>query len=462
MTRPATRRTWIFVALLVALTLAALPRNAHAIPAFARRYRTTCASCHTAAPKLNAVGEAFRLNGYRLREFDEALGRDAGLPLGDEGWRDLWPDGIWPGEIPSGPPISLRVQADVVSIPRGRPDAGLHFRFPRDVYLLSGASLGDGLAGFIEMEGNAEEGVRVLQARLTFTQLFRRIPRGALQLTVGRTNPFLFSFADRQIDRAAIMPFGWQGYRVADLRLSTASGADTIASLNRARIGGLGAGFELHGFLGGRFAYGVGVLQGADPSQSDNNNHKDVYARVRYKWGGLRLDGTYEDGGRPPVGSGGQRWDRSLILEAFAYGGEEPATSARADRYLASGLNLRWLNGPLDLGVGTVVRRDDDPWGIGQAAEMRSHFAKGEYYVWPWFAFSAKAEALRARSAGARRAGYVRGAEDQLRFAPGVIALIRQNVRFAAEADMRGRDASIADAGLRRGTAVTVRLDVAY
>lgn len=459
MTRSATRLGSYAAALLL---LAVLPRDAQAIPAFARRYRTTCASCHTAAPKLNAVGEAFRLNGYRLREFDEALGRDAGLPLGDDGWRDLWPDGVWPGEIPSTPPISLRIQADVASVPRGRPDAGLHFRFPRDVYLLSGASLGDGIAGFIEMEGNADEGVQVLQARLTFTQPIRRIPRGALQLTVGRTNPFLFSFADRQIDRAAILPFGWQGYRVADLRLRTASGADTLSSENQARVGGLGSGVELHGILGGRFAYGIGVLQGADPGQNDNNDRKDAYARVRYKWGGLRLDGTYDDGGRPPAGSGGQRWDRSLILEAFAYGGEEPATDVRADRYVATGVNLRLLQGPLDLGVGTVVRRDDDPWGTGRSAEMRSHFAKGEFFLWPWFAVSAKAEAFRARSAGARRAGYVLGAEDQLRFAPGVIALIRQNVRLAAEADLRGRDASAADAGRRRGTAVTVRLDVAY
>jgi hypothetical protein len=459
MTRQGTR----FVRLLATIIpLAGLPLDAHAIPAFARRYRTTCASCHTAAPKLNSVGEAFRLNGYRLREFDEALGRDTGLPLGDEGWRDLWPEGIWPGEIPSATPISLRIQADVVSVPRGRPDAGLHFRFPRDVYLLSGASLGDGIAGFIEMEGNADEGIQVLQARLTFSQPIRRLPRGAFQLTVGRNNPYLFSFADRQIDRAAILPFGWQGYRVADLRLRTASGTDTLSSLNRARIGGLGSGFELHGILGGRFAYGVGVLQGADPGQDDNNDRKDAYARVRYKWGGLRLDGTYDDGGRPPVGSGGQRWDQSLILEAFAYGGEEPGTGARADRYMAAGVNARLLRGPLDLGVGTVVRRDDDPWGTGATAEMRSLFAKGEYFLWPWFAVSAKAEAFRARSDGARRAGYVRGAEDQLRFAPGVIALIRQNVRLAAEADLRGRDASLADAALRRGAAVTVRLDVAY
>ena len=44
-----------------------LPLTAFDIPAFARMYRTSCSTCHTAAPKLNVLGEAFRLNGYRLR-----------------------------------------------------------------------------------------------------------------------------------------------------------------------------------------------------------------------------------------------------------------------------------------------------------------------------------------------------------------------------------------------------------
>ena len=46
------------------------------IPAFARKYRTGCTTCHTAAPKLNVLGEAFRLNGYRFPENDALLRRD--------------------------------------------------------------------------------------------------------------------------------------------------------------------------------------------------------------------------------------------------------------------------------------------------------------------------------------------------------------------------------------------------
>ena len=84
------------------------------IPAFARMYRTSCSTCHTAAPKLNVLGEAFRLNGYRFPENDKLLRRDSAVVLGGEAWKDLWPRAIWPGEIPGTVPLAFRVANDLV------------------------------------------------------------------------------------------------------------------------------------------------------------------------------------------------------------------------------------------------------------------------------------------------------------------------------------------------------------
>jgi hypothetical protein len=58
-------RTAIVLALLFSAALLA-PRRAGAIPAFARKYETSCQTCHVAAPALTPFGEAFRLNGYRF------------------------------------------------------------------------------------------------------------------------------------------------------------------------------------------------------------------------------------------------------------------------------------------------------------------------------------------------------------------------------------------------------------
>ncbi|HVR87262.1 MAG TPA: hypothetical protein VMU54_23260, partial [Planctomycetota bacterium] len=40
--------------------------RAEALPEWARKYKTSCVTCHEAFPSLNSVGEAFRLNGYRF------------------------------------------------------------------------------------------------------------------------------------------------------------------------------------------------------------------------------------------------------------------------------------------------------------------------------------------------------------------------------------------------------------
>ena len=50
----------------IALTITFWSVPAKAIPAFARKYQTSCTTCHTAFPKLNPFGEAFRRNNYRF------------------------------------------------------------------------------------------------------------------------------------------------------------------------------------------------------------------------------------------------------------------------------------------------------------------------------------------------------------------------------------------------------------
>jgi len=57
------------VALLAVASVASgalAPRPAQAIPIFAQRYGFQCGVCHSVLPELNAFGNAFRNNGYRL------------------------------------------------------------------------------------------------------------------------------------------------------------------------------------------------------------------------------------------------------------------------------------------------------------------------------------------------------------------------------------------------------------
>ncbi|MBI3568856.1 MAG: hypothetical protein HY084_11725 [Gemmatimonadetes bacterium] len=54
---------------MIVLALALLPRPAHAIPAWARRYNVNCSFCHSpSVPRLNATGIGFKWAGYRMPE----------------------------------------------------------------------------------------------------------------------------------------------------------------------------------------------------------------------------------------------------------------------------------------------------------------------------------------------------------------------------------------------------------
>ena len=77
----ALRNIAVRVVLSAVVLTAASP--AQAIPAFARKYGTSCLTCHTVYPKLTPFGEAFRRNGYgtagsrKLKHMPERSGSTA-------------------------------------------------------------------------------------------------------------------------------------------------------------------------------------------------------------------------------------------------------------------------------------------------------------------------------------------------------------------------------------------------
>jgi thiol-disulfide isomerase/thioredoxin len=51
--------------LMTALAVLVTVDVGYGIPAFSRKYKTSCSTCHYAAPMLNGFGKAFKNNGYR-------------------------------------------------------------------------------------------------------------------------------------------------------------------------------------------------------------------------------------------------------------------------------------------------------------------------------------------------------------------------------------------------------------
>ena len=101
--------TRIVAALLSALTAAllAFPAPAAAIPAFARKYETSCLTCHSVYPRLTPFGEAVRRNGYRFPGIDGDYVKQPAVVMGQEANKKTFPSSVWPSSIPASVPLAI-------------------------------------------------------------------------------------------------------------------------------------------------------------------------------------------------------------------------------------------------------------------------------------------------------------------------------------------------------------------
>ena len=128
--------------------------EAAAVPAFARKYQTSCQTCHVAYPKLNTFGQAFRLLGYRMPGETEDQVKQPDVPLGSSAYKRVWPKAVWPGTIPAHLPLSLiteflvenssALEDDEVEKVEG------DFLFPAEVVLVAAGTAGDNISSFGE------------------------------------------------------------------------------------------------------------------------------------------------------------------------------------------------------------------------------------------------------------------------------------------------------------------------
>jgi len=138
----------IFLVVLSTLFLAFFSGKANAIPAFARKYKTSCALCHAPFPRLTAMGESFRLNGYKLSEADEIYVKEQPVSMGAEAYKKVFPEAIWPSTIPGMPPLSIRIIGDVNYHPFGSQTDRSDFNFPGEFTVLGAGAFDENFAFF--------------------------------------------------------------------------------------------------------------------------------------------------------------------------------------------------------------------------------------------------------------------------------------------------------------------------
>jgi hypothetical protein len=460
--RPVCRRG---VGILFAAILAALlatfagTREAGAVPSFARKYQTSCLTCHTVYPVLNPFGEAFRRNGYRFPSESGSVDSDAVkssmIALGQEEYKKSFPNSVWPSNIPDAIPLSVMFNgAATVNIPGSdaHDAAGNTFTWGGlvgEFHLFGAGALSDTLTYMTQLTvADAQGGASVdlETAYLLWNDIIG--PKHALNLWIGRLfAPQLTSFA-------------LHSDYLADTRLP---GVSVIGLYNPSGSFTLGQGhtdgIELNGTLIHRFGWALGWVASSNAAGLKALNAEDAYVHVGIKSGGVALDGEGKYGSNVPDPA--KPWaEKAITLDAFAYHGLNVLDNGtgtvaggatvlvpQRDTFNAAGATVRAQYDSIVLDGGGQFEAHSRPYvgtsatagqggatlpGVPDYTNAQGVVAWGEldYVIWPWLVPGVRAEYT---------VGTVEGGGPSfslLRVIPGIAMLVRPDVRVIVTGDL--------------------------
>ncbi len=424
------------------------PGNAEAIPAFARKYKTACITCHATFPRLSALGEAVRLNGYKMPDGDELYVKDLPLVMGAEAYKKVFPEAVWPSDIPGMPPIAIRITEDVVFDISGTEDSNTVFNTPQ-AKILSAGSFGEDMSFFVEIEFEDED--TALSAWFMWEDWFSNaIGDNHLNFRIGSVGMQDLALPNTRNHNRITR----ENYLYADELQLHAHGSGAM-------------GIELNGF-DKWWRYNAGIMQG--DSATDKKN---FYGALSFKIGGLGYDGsggTSEEGGLETTPSGYWR-DDSVLFGIFgmrSYIGDEDEEFDRIgadirvnynDLSLASGY-IRGIDVQEAVHGGGGGHEEEEEMEEMEGMEegdidMDIWFAELEYFLYPWVQPYVRYEYLS-----------VDGSDDsdKARFIIGTVILARANVKFNLEGRFYAKNEPIVAAGGDKSddNRIAVRLDYAF
>ncbi|MFZ5479557.1 MAG: hypothetical protein ACOZNI_22520 [Myxococcota bacterium] len=368
------------------------PAKAWAIPAFARRYETSCQTCHLAYPRLTPFGEAFRRNAYRFPEGGDAVAeREEPLPLGNEAQAERWPAAVWPGQLPGKVPLSLTIggkvqygstmesmshgaeedEGEAHAVAAGHDEGDEMAEAELDlsqavesVGVRTGGVLGRHVAFFGAVNIGGHEAIEAERANVVFTPLKRP---SDLLVKVGRFEPTQHGVSIHR---------GLTGHL---LRLTTRTVGDATFSAEPYKNG-----LELSGVAAKRVGWAIGAVENTTPATF---LAKDAYGRAEVKIGGMPLDGS---GGV----AGTAAWrEVSLTLGASAWSGRE-VVALVDDEVLRVGADAHAVLGDVMFDA-VVARETHSTAGDGVAVVSDQLYAEVTWVVFPVVFPTARLEAQR-------------------------------------------------------------------
>lgn len=417
-------KTKLLCAALAASTIVLAAAPARAIPAFARRYGTSCLTCHTVYPKLTPFGEAFRRNGFKFPGKDADFVKQETVPLGQEAYKAMFPKAVWPAELPASAPLALGANGQMIIHPDTQATSDPTHAVVSlqsliaEAHLWAGGAFTEHISYFAEVTFASDtHQINLEHAELHFNDLVPRA-RHVLNIYVGRGFPTLTSFGPHSSYVAdTLLP----GLSVTALLGAT---SDSFSMTNEYNL------LEVNGMAKGRFIYSLGVNSGSN--SLDLRNSSSVYAHVGYKIGGLRLDGEGDTGANAT-----KPWaENAVTLDAFGYRAASnflPAANPTLpmgtpptpfdDTAFVVGGHVRGQLQSFELNAGFYHEWHDHANADNSSVRAFAVYGEASYVVYPWLV-----PALRVEWAEIKVSG-MPGVDD-VKIVPGIAALVIPNLKL--------------------------------
>ncbi len=398
-------------------------RDVQALPIFACKYKTSCMTCHQMFPRLNAFGEAFRLNGFMWptgADADAEQRKQEPIPLGAEAFKKAFPNAVWPTELPEGVPLSIRgINTFTQHVGKDKSKV-----YETEWELQSGGNMGEKITWF----GHANFVADQTSAAKT-PPMLHVIAQINIEDLVGSrlVNLQLGTVAVEESDYYHYRNHSTQSLLPAEAR--PLAGSDKVpypANFFKANLFHLrrGPGAMFWGRTA-RSDYSLGYRIGDD--QGGGQDQNVGFFHWAYKIGGMDHYGQTTQSF--PQGY----MENSLSLGLFGDVGSadvQPtaASSFRTDKFWRAGGDLLLKLEAWSLRSGSYKGSNSNPYGTlnDGSADYTNWFVQTDYQVLPWLLPEVTYEETYWTLPG----GLAFGKTDRARLVPSVNALYGANVRF--------------------------------
>jgi len=441
----------IFI-LAVGCSIAFLLRPAqttYGIPAFARKYQTSCATCHNNYPELNDFGEAFKKNGFKFPKDDELFVKEPPVLLGAPAQKQAFPKAIYPGELPGSIPIGFRYSGFATYNSKQPLDLGFLPRTdlftPNTFTIIAAGSLGPSMSFWIDNDisaGGANSGAGLGDGYLKVNDLGHifHLPKDSLNVRFGQFELDLPFTQARSVN-----PTNYDIY-------SQASVAGPLGTTNNPFMFGIPQrGIEFGGYPNdGNFEWSVTFLNGSNNNPAARNS-KDVYVRVSQRFNLDRDRSVRKE--VQASGPTGPHDHTSLRIGAFYYYGRNalnldgtlyPQFGSLHEPFYRVGGDFRFKHQNFELyGLGMyghdtnlIPNTTTLTFDRGAPVTFSGGFVEAEYWIYPWMIALMRYDAVNSPT-DALNGISVRDTRN--RFSPGLQFLIRANLKFLFEYEHRWR-----------------------